>query len=89
MADLINSKYDLFHLSGDALGKTNVVTHNIPTIDDIPGHTKKYRYPPIHKEKIDRQMKELLESDIIRPSKSPYKSPLWIVSKKPDTQRSK
>ena len=89
VADLINSNYDLFHLPGDALGKTNVVTHNIPTIDDMPIHTKQYRYPLIHREEIDKQMKELLESDIVRPSKSPYNSPLWIVPKKPDAQGNK
>ena len=40
VVDFINSNYDLFHLPGDALGKTNAVTHYIPTIDDIPIHTK-------------------------------------------------
>ena len=30
VADLINSNYDLFHLPGDALGKTIAVTHKIP-----------------------------------------------------------
>ena len=34
-------------------------------------------------------MKVLLESDIVRPSKSPYNSPLWIVPKKPDAQGNK
>ena len=69
VADLINSNYDLFHFPGDALGKTNAVTHKIPTIDYIRVHTKQYRYPPIHREEINKQMKELLESDIVRPSK--------------------
>ena len=68
---MINSNYDLFHLPGDALGKTNAVTHKMPTIDDIPVHTKQYRYPPIHREEINKQTKEQLESDIVRPSKSP------------------
>ena len=68
----------------------NAVTHNIPTIDDMPIHTKQYRYPPIPREEIDRQMKELREeSDIVRPSKSPYNSPLWIVPTKPDAQGNK
>ena len=34
-------------------------------------------------------MKELLESDIVRPSKSLYNFPLWIVPKKPDAQGNK
>ena len=43
-------------------------------------YTKQYRYPPIHKAEINKQIdKQLLENDIIQPSKSPYNSLLWIV----------
>ena len=89
VAELIETNYDLFHLPGDPLGKTSAVTHKIQTTDDVPIHTKQYRYPPIHREEINKQMKELLESDIVRPSKSPYNSPLWIVPKKADEQGNK
>ena len=40
VVNFINSNYDLFHLPGDTIGKTNAVTHYIPTIDDILIHTK-------------------------------------------------
>lgn len=50
----------------------------------MPLHTKQYRYPPIHKEEIDKQMRELLANDIVVPSNSPYNSTLWIVPKKAD-----
>ena len=48
-------------------------------------HTKQYRFPPVHKEEISRQTSELLESGIIKPSISPYNSPVWIVPKKADS----
>ena len=87
VADLINSNFDRFHLI--VLGRTNAVTHKIPTTDDIPVHTKQYQYPPIYKEEINKQMKELLENDIVRSFKSPYNSPLWIVPKKPSARSNK
>ena len=43
-----------------------------------------YRYPPVHKAEVRRQINKLLESGIISPSSSPYNSPLWIVPKKAD-----
>jgi len=32
---------------------------------------------------VDRQIYELLRDGIIKPSKSPYNSPVWVVTKKP------
>jgi len=32
---------------------------------------------------VDRQIEELLRDEIIKPSKSPYYSPVWVVPKKP------
>lgn len=86
---LINNNSDLFWLSTDKLHSTNVLTHKIPTINDQPINTKQYRFPPIHKEEINRQIKTLLESEVIEPSTSPYNSPLWIVPKKPDSKGNK
>ena len=78
-----------FHLPSDKLGSTNVVTHKIITTDNKPIHTKQYRYPPIHREEILRQTKELLSSGIIQPSVSPYNSSLWILPKKLDSSGKK
>ena len=40
----------------------------------------------MHKEEILKQTNELLENEIIKPSQSPYNTPVWIVSKKSDSQ---
>ena len=37
------------------------------------------------RDEINRQVQELLDFGIIRPLKSPVSTPLWIVSKKPDS----
>ena len=34
------------------------------------------------KDELEQQIKELLEQGIIKRSKSPYNSPIWIVPKK-------
>lgn len=86
---LIAKYSDVFHISSDKLEYTSVMKHTIPTVDKNPIHTKQYRFPAIHKEKIDKQIKALLEDDVIKFSNSPYNSPLWIVPKKADSKDNK
>lgn len=86
---LVKRHQDRFHLPEDTLGKTAFTFHKIPTIDDVPINTKQYRFPPIHKAEINKQVSQLLSSDIIRPSTSPYNSPVWIVPKKADSKGNK
>ena len=74
----------LFFIEGDEFPGTTLEQHTIPTTDDVPLVTKQYRYPPIHKEEIRKQIGKLLELGVIKESNSPYNSPLWIVPKKAD-----
>ena len=83
--NLIEKYADRFHIPGEPLGATTVVQHNIPTTDDQPIFSKQYRFPPIHKEEISRQVNELIDNKIIKPSQSPYNTPVWIVPKKLDS----
>lgn len=46
-----------------------------------PPNSRPYRYPYIQKAKIERIMKELLPTRMIRPSTSPYSSPILLVKK--------
>lgn len=41
------------------------------------------------KVEVNRQIQELLDNGIIRPSRSPYNWPVWIVPKKPDASSEK
>ncbi|XP_056641536.1 uncharacterized protein LOC130448273 [Diorhabda sublineata] len=75
---------DLFLKPGDKLTFTSNVKHIIRTKDEVPVHTKSYRYPYVHREEIRRQIQEMLDKNIIRPSCSPWSSPIWIVKKKMD-----
>lgn len=89
VSKLIKSHSDIFHLPDDRLGFTNAVKHAIKTTTDAPIHTKQYRFPPVHKGEIDNQVQQLLTNEIIKPSTSPYNSPLWIVPKKADSKGNK
>lgn len=83
IVDLCSKYQNLFHLEGDKLTHTSVLKHEIPIKkDQSPIHQKMYRHPPIHKEEINKTVKNLLENDIVIPSKSPWSSPLLVVPKK-------
>ena len=47
-----------------------------------PVNIRSYRYPPRQKAKIERMIKDMLETSVIQPSSSPYASPLLLVRKK-------
>jgi hypothetical protein len=52
----------------------------------VPGHipvnSRSYRYSPLHKTEIEKQVSELLTSGLIVPSMSPFASPVLLVQKK-------
>lgn len=87
--DIVSSYPDVFALPGDPLPGTKTVKHRIITSDDVPINVKQYRYPPAHKEEIDRQVTDMLDKNLIEPSDSPYNSPLWVVPKKTDASGKK
>ncbi|GJX97370.1 transposon ty3-I gag-pol polyprotein [Tanacetum coccineum] len=46
-----------------------------------------YKHPPSQKDAIESMVQELLDSKVIRPSYSPFSSPIVIVKKKDGTRR--
>lgn len=75
---------DIFYKDDIPLTFTNDVKHSINTTDESPIYTKSYRYPFIHKQEVENQIKKMLDQNIIRPSSSPWSSPIWVVPKKLD-----
>lgn len=75
---------DVFYKEGQELTFSNKIRHSIPTTNDVPIYTKSYRYPYVHKAEVQEQIAKLLNQNIIRPSYSPWSSPVWIVPKKKD-----
>lgn len=79
------TKYaDVFYLEGENLTFTNQIKHRIRTTDEIPVHTKSYRYPFVHRQEVSDQIDKMLTQGIIRPSESAWSSPIWVVPKKAD-----
>lgn len=80
---LINENQSLFGpVSNSGIIETNVRAE-IRTSTDEPIYTKSYPYPIHLKSEVEKQIAQMLKDGIIRPSRSPYNSPLWIVAKKP------
>lgn len=87
--DLLREYSDIFHIKGNTLTFTNKIKHRIRTQDEIPVYTRTYRYPEVHRKEIQRQIEEMLDQKIIRPSHSPWSSPIWVVPKKMDASGQK
>lgn len=60
---------------------TNIVA-TIKTTSSDPVYSKGYPYPIAVGEFVNKEIQELLENGIIRPSRSPYNNPVWVVDKK-------
>jgi hypothetical protein len=56
--------------------------HAIPLIDGAqPCNVKPYRYPPLLKDEIEKQVKDMLEQGVIQKSHSSFASPVLLVKK--------
>ncbi len=71
----------LFANSMNQLGKTNIVKHNIDTKGE-PFALHHYRTPITLRPLVKQHIDEMLDHGIIRPSTSPYRSPVVMVKKK-------
>jgi hypothetical protein len=50
--------------------------------NSTPVNARPYRYSPMHKDEIERQVRAMLESGVIVPNMSPFASPVLLVQKK-------
>ena len=79
---LLHQYADVFSRSEQDLGCSTLLEHEIPLLDDIPVRQRYRRLPPSQYEQVKAHIQLLLEGGVIRPSTSPYASPIVLVHKK-------
>jgi hypothetical protein len=88
-ANILSEHSDVFSIDKGDVGKCDIIKQQLTLIDkNKVCYTPPYRIPhhllPIAHKYVD----QLLNSDVIRPSKSPFSSPLMLV-KKPGLKESR
>ncbi len=64
------------------LGCTNLISDDIPLLDDVPVRQRYRHIPPFDYDVVEAHIQQLLETQVIRESCSPYESPIVQVRKK-------
>ena len=79
LLNLLDEFHDCF---SEIPGFTDVYTHKVELLDGFkPKRLPAYRVPERLKPEVSRQIQEMLDNEIIRPSESPMASPLVCVMK--------
>ena len=84
LKDLVRRYPDVFT---DMPGETDVIQHQIRLTDDTPNRCKPYPLPYAMREELRNEVDTMLEMGVVRPSTSPYASPIVMVKKKDGSNR--
>lgn len=81
---IVEQHSSLFAEPDERLTYSTVVVGEIRTENRSPIYAKSYPYPMALRDVVGEEINRLLRDGIIRPSRSPYNSPIWVVPKKND-----
>ncbi len=84
---LLSQHTDIFEMDSSELGHSNVVQHMINTGDSTPIKQHPYRTPIVQRERIAQLIKQMEGQGIVKPSCSPWASPVVLVPKKDGSTR--
>ena len=87
LKQLVGEFDDIFALDGDDLGCTDVVKHKIDTGDSPPIKQYPRRTPFVQRAKIASMISDREKKGVVRPSISPWASPVVLVPKKDGSTR--
>lgn len=79
---LLHKYSDIFSDHEGDIGCTNLISHEIPLVDEAPVRQRYRRIPPSEYEAVKAHIHQLLKAQIIRESSSPFASPIVLVKKK-------
>ena len=83
---VVEQASDIFSDEGGTLGFCPWVSFKMQT-EGPPIHQRAYRTPLAKRKLIEQEIDEMLEAGVIRPSCSPWASPVTLVPKKDGTSR--
>ena len=82
MREILQEFSDLF-TEPSSLPPTREVDHSIALKEGTePINVRPYRYAHYQKKEIEKQIQDMLQSGLVRPSTSPFSSPVLLVKKK-------
>ena len=85
--DMMWSNRDVFSTGDLDLGCTDIVKHSIKLHDETPFRERYRRIPPGMIDEVKQHLEDMKAIGAIRPSHSPYASPVVIVKKKDGSLR--
>ncbi|BHF85374.1 hypothetical protein SprV_1002853800 [Sparganum proliferum] len=87
LSQLVSEFKDIFDWDGKSTGRTGVTEHCIDTGDARPIRVPPRRLPLFYQKELDALINDMLSRKIIRPSQSPWSSPIVLVKKKDGSMR--
>ncbi|TPP61407.1 Retrovirus Pol polyprotein from transposon 17.6 [Fasciola gigantica] len=82
VAKILNETRDIFDCNCDFLGRTRILQHRIDTGQQCPIYQTPRLVLLHYQAELDKMVHEMLESKVIRPSSSPWASPIVLAKKK-------
>lgn len=79
--DIINLISSFPGLFKNSPGRTNFLEHDVDVGNASPVKQSPYRLNPVKRDIVDKEIKYMLEHDLIQPSVSPWSSPIVLVKK--------
>ena len=87
LSNLLDTYSDVFSTSDTDIGHTTIVQHKIELTDETPFKQKTRRIPYNMYEEVKNHLQQLLDTNLIRKSKSPWASNVVLCRKKDKSLR--
>lgn len=87
LQELVDRNTEVFSQHPTDYGHTKTIQHEIPLVDTRPFRLPYRKIPPSQWQDVRKLLTEMEAEGVIRPSKSPYASPVVIVTKKDGSLR--
>ena len=85
LEELLSEYHDVFSLDEDERGEADMIEFEINTGDELPRKQAARRIPYGARQKVAEQLERMQKIGVIKPSKSPWSSPVVLVRKRDGT----